>query len=96
MTDNVHEFRGSPSTQSSSGGPPNGNGKLTDHRFSELERRATVLENKVDTLSLTCEAIKTKLDGLPSKSYVLTVGFSTMGALTVTLVGHLLIRVLVG
>lgn len=75
-------------------GTGGGNGGLTRHRLSELERRMGTLEGKVDDLAVTCAEIKTKLDEIASKSYVLWIFGGTAAALVLSLVGHLLIRAL--
>ena len=80
------------------GGPNDGdgNGGLVRHRLYDLERRMGVLESKVDDLAITCTRIETKLSDIASKSYVLWVFGVTTGILLVSLVGHALIRSLVG
>ena len=71
-----------------------GNGNLIRHRLNDLERRMGVLEGKVDALALTCARIEEKLSDIPSKSYVLSVFGVTLGMLIVSLVGHVLIRLI--
>ena len=73
-------------------GDGGGNGDLTKHRLSELERRMTTLEDKVDGLVQTCTRIETALTNVASKNYVLTVLGITLGTLIVTLAGHAAIR----
>jgi len=77
----------------SSGG--NGNGVLTSHRLTELERRMGIVESKVDNLVNTCTRIETKLDTVASKSYVLWIFGGTSAVLVLTLVGHAVVRTLV-
>lgn len=81
-----------PGGAGTSGG--NGNGGLTRHRLNELERRMGTLEGKVDDLVVTCAEIKTKLDEIASKSYVLWIFGGTAAVLILSLVGHLMIRTL--
>ena len=79
-----------PGGAGTSGG--NGNGGLTRHRLTELERRMGTLEGKVDDLGNTCTKIETKLDEIASKSYVLWIFGVTTAVLVLSLVGHLVIR----
>ncbi len=74
------------------GGNGGRNGRLTEHRLTELERRMGALEGKVDSIRDTCARMETKLDGMASKALVLTISGLTGGGLIVTLIGHLLIR----
>ena len=70
-----------------------GNGdKLVDHRLTELERRMAALETGVKTINDTVIEINTKMDGLASKSYVLTIFGMTGGLAVLTFIGHLLLR----
>lgn len=75
-------------------GTSGGNGGLTRHRLNELERRMGTLEGKVDDLVVTCAEIKTKLDEIASKSYVLWIFGGTAAVLILSLAGHLMIRTL--
>ena len=73
-------------------GDGGGNGDLTKHRLSELERRMATIEGKVDGLVQTCTRIETALKNVASKNYVLTILGITLVMLIVTLAGHAAIR----
>ena len=66
--------------------------EFMNHRLSELERRFTVLESKVDNINDLCIRIDAKMDEIPSKSYVLWFGGGLVFALIMTLLVHILIR----
>ncbi len=70
----------------------NGNGRLTDHRLTELERRMGALETQVIDIGKGIARIETKLDEMASKSLLWQV-FAGSGALAVlTFVAYLLVR----
>ncbi len=74
-------------------GPTNGGGILA-YRVGEIERRLDSLEAKVDSINSTVIEINTTLKSLATKTYVLTIFGVTGGVAVVTLIAHLLIRVL--
>lgn len=80
-------------------GPPqssgnNGGSSLVEHRLSELERRMNNLEGTVKSINDTVIEINTKLDDVASKTYVLTIFAVTGGLALLSILGHLLVRVL--
>lgn len=70
----------------------NGSGDLTAFRLSELERRAEKLEDRIGDLKSACDKITTKVDKLPSRSYVLWHTIIVVLVALFTLLGHLAIR----
>ena len=48
-----------------------GNGGLIAHRLGGVEQRVAMLESKIDDIRITCAKISTKMEEVPSKSYVL-------------------------
>ena len=67
---------------------------MMEHRLSELERRMDNLEGTVKSINDTVIEINTKLDGVASKSYVLTIFAVTGGVALLSILGHLLVRVM--
>jgi len=84
--------RPQPTTDFGGSGNGGGDGRLTEHRLTELERRMSALEEKADSIRDSCTRIETKLDGMASKTFVLTIFGLTGGGLLISLIGHLLIR----
>ena len=76
----------------SGGGGGNGNGALIQFRLVDLERRAEVLERKVDDVKDIVIRIETKMDGLAPKSYVLWFNGGIVALALLTIIGHLLIK----
>ena len=74
--------------------PPAPGGNGNGNRLTELERRMTALEAGMKTINDTVIEINTKMDGLASKSYVLTIFGMTGGLAVLTFIGHVLIRTL--
>ena len=68
---------------------------ITDHEaYEAVVGRIVETRGKVDDLVVTCAEIKTKLDEIASKSYVLWIFGGTAAVLILSLAGHLLIRTL--
>ena len=68
--------------------------KVQEHRLTELERRMTALEAGMKSINDTVIEINAKMDGLASKTYVLTIFGMTGGLAVLTFIGHVLIRTL--
>ena len=62
------------------------------HRLSELERRTGRVEIKVDNINGALIEIKTKVEDLPTKSYVMWFCVCITALLILTLLGHIGIR----
>ena len=84
---------------SSSGGSGGGNGKITDYRLQELERRTSALEDTTKQINETVIEINTKLTGfassikeLPSKHYVLWYSVGILVVALLSILGHVLIK----
>jgi len=73
-------------------GDNGGGGGLTAFRLAELERRVDRLEERIGDLKSACDKITTKVDELPSKSYVLWHTVVVVVVALFTLLGHLAIR----
>jgi len=83
--------RGAPKGRPTGGNGNGGNG-LVGHRLSDLERRMETLESSVKTVSDTVIRIEAKMDGLASKTYVLTIFGITGGLAVLTFIGHIILR----
>ena len=76
--------------------PPNGgNGNgLTAHRLSELERRMATLELTTTSINNTVIEIKTTLNEVANKSYVLRYFAGTGAVAILTILAHIGLRLI--
>ena len=90
---NVYKITGrSQGLQQAGGDDGDGGGSLVDFRLQELERRVGNVEALVKGVNDLCIEMKTKLDDVPSKSYVtwLFAGTATLAILSI--LAHVALR----
>lgn len=93
MTDTAEKLTLVGASRNLSGdGGGGGNGNLVAYRLTEVERRVSTLEGKVDDIKIICTRIETRMEEVPSKSYVWRIIVGVLFVSVITLVAHILIR----